>query len=297
MLGALKLAIISEGVNSWPLYVAQSKSLFAREGIEADVTLTGSSARQLEQLTAGGFDIGFQQSDHVVRAVERGADLFIFMAHAHAPELTLVAAPGTRSFAGLRGRVLAVDGARSGYALLLRKLLADNGLRDGDYTFMESGGAKQRCDALKNGAAVASFLNPPFDRRLIAEGFMSLSSTAECFPTYPGPIAAARRSWAREHGHELLAFIRAMRAAHRWLTDRRNRNEAVQVLCARLDTDPVQAAAAFDAFAERPQPQITAAGLRQVIETVWEADGFRHPRRAPENYMDLGYLARAEQCG
>ncbi|MBI3068051.1 MAG: hypothetical protein HY323_15240 [Betaproteobacteria bacterium] len=178
MLGALKLAIISEGVNSWPFYVAQSKSLFAREGIEADITLTGSSARQLD-----------------------------------------------------------------------------------------------------------------------AEGFMSLGSTAEYFPTYPGPIAAARRSWAREHGHELLSFIRAMRAAHGWLTDRRNRNEAVQVLCARLDTDPVQAAAAFDAFAERPQPQITAAGLRQVIETVWEAEGFRRPRRAPENYMDLSYLARAEKFG
>lgn len=63
MLGALRLAIISEGVNSWPLYVAQSKGLFAHEGIEADITLTGSSARQLEQLTAGGFDVGFQQSD------------------------------------------------------------------------------------------------------------------------------------------------------------------------------------------------------------------------------------------
>lgn len=44
----VRLAIISEGVNAWPLYVAQGRELFAQEGVAVDVTLTGSSNHQLE---------------------------------------------------------------------------------------------------------------------------------------------------------------------------------------------------------------------------------------------------------
>src|SRR5947209_1199571 len=71
----VKLGLISEGTNTWPLYVAQALGLFEREGIEVEATLTGSSVEQQTQLIAGRFDIGFQQADHVVRAVEHGSDL------------------------------------------------------------------------------------------------------------------------------------------------------------------------------------------------------------------------------
>ena len=111
----IRLAIISEGVNTWPLYVARSKRLFEAAGVEVAITLTGSSVQQLEKLRQGGpggFDIGFQQSDHVVRAVETGSDLCIFMAQAHAPELTLVAAADIQTIADLKGKTIIVDGDR-----------------------------------------------------------------------------------------------------------------------------------------------------------------------------------------
>jgi ABC-type nitrate/sulfonate/bicarbonate transport system substrate-binding protein len=70
----IRFAVISEGVYSWPLYVAQAKELFARAGVNVEITVTGSSTHQLERLISGEYDIGLQQSDHVVRGVERGAD-------------------------------------------------------------------------------------------------------------------------------------------------------------------------------------------------------------------------------
>lgn len=291
----VKLAVISEGVNSWPLYVAQAKRLFEREGIAVETTLTGSSVRQLDQLISGGFDIGFQQADHVVRAVENGADLFAFMGNSHAPELSLVVAPGIVSFADLRGKTIAVDGARTGYALLLRKLLAGKGLADGDYTFKEIGGSRERFDALKGGAAAASLLNPPFDRNLTAAGFKSLGSMRDFFPAYPGSVAAARRSWAREHERELIAFIRALQAGYAWLKDAGNREEAMRLLPARLNADAGTAASAYDEIVARPIPEITAAGLAQVIDVVWEAEEFKAPKGAPDKYLDLSFLDKARQ--
>jgi ABC-type nitrate/sulfonate/bicarbonate transport system substrate-binding protein len=291
----VRLALISEGIASWPLYVARAKELFEREGVTVEETLTASSARQLEQLTKGGYDIGFQQSDHVVRAVERGSDLFIFMATAHPPGLNLVVAPGIGSFADLKGRIIAVDGARSGYALLLRKLLAGKGLKESDYTFREFGGSRERFEALKGGHAFASFLNPPFDRNLFAEGFKSLGTTRDYFPTYPGPIAAARRSWARDNQQRLVAFIRGMNAAFAWLADINNKNEAIEILRVRLRTEPDAAARAFDRFSAQPRPTVVPDALRQVIDIVWDAEGLTRPQGAPDKYMDLSYLRKATQ--
>jgi ABC-type nitrate/sulfonate/bicarbonate transport system substrate-binding protein len=291
----VRLAVISEGILSWPLYVAQAKKLFDREGITVDVTLTASSVKQLEQLIKGGYDIGLQQSDHVVRAVERGSDLFIFMANSHVPELNLVIAPSIGSFADLKGKVIAVDGTRSGYALLLRKLLADRGLQDGDFIFREFGGSRERFDALKGGLAFASFLNPPFDRDLFAEGFKTLGTILDYFPAYPGSIAAARRSWARDNEQRLVAFIRGMNAAFAWLEDKNNKYEAVDILRARLKTEPDAAARAFDQFSARPRPTVVPDSLRQVIDIVWDAEGLSGPQGAPEKYLDLSYLRKATQ--
>lgn len=292
----IRFAVISEGVYSWPLYVAQAQQLFACEGVNVDVTVTGSSTQQLERLTCGDYDIGLQQSDHIVRGVERGADLFIFMAQALAPELSLVAAPGIKAFADLKGRNIAVDGARTGYALLLRKLLADKGLRDGDYTFREIGGSKERSDSLQSGATVASLLNPPFDRNLFAAGFGSLATTGEYFPTYPGSIAAARRGWARQNEKSLLAYIRAFHTAYDWLRDTRNQEEAIRLLPARLNIDRATAVQAYDQIVRQPLPAITADGLRQVIAVVWESEGLQGAQSDPEKYMDLSYLNKARQA-
>jgi ABC-type nitrate/sulfonate/bicarbonate transport system substrate-binding protein len=290
----VKLAIISEGFHMWPLYVAHARRFFEREGVDVQTTLTGASGRQLEALIQGDFEIGLQQSDHIVRAVEQGSDLFIFMANAPQPDLNLVVAPGIRTFADLRGCTVAVDGARSGYALLQSRLLARQGLREGDYAVIEKGGVKARFDALQSGLATAAWLNPPYDEWLFASGFGTLGSVAQFFPGYPGSIAAARRSWARAHPDELVRFIRAFIAAYAWMLEAGNRQEAEQIAMARLGTDQKQTAAAWAAFTSKPRADVTAEAVQQVIDAVWEAERYTQPKGAPDKYMDLSYLARAQ---
>lgn len=277
----------------WPLYVAHARRFFERAGLDLHTTLTGASGRQLEALVRGDFEIGLQQADHVVRAVEQGSDLFIFMANAPQPDLNLVVAPGIRSFDDLRGRTVAVDGARSGYALLQNRLLGQKGLNEGDYAIVEAGGVKARHDALLAGKAVAAWLNPPYDEWLVANGFGTLGSMAGFFPGYPGSIAAARRSWARANPELLVAFIRAFIAAYAWMLEARNRQEAEEIAMTRLGTDPKQTAAAYVAFTSKPRADVTVEALQKVIDAVWDAEHYTQPKGKPEKYMDLSYLARA----
>jgi ABC-type nitrate/sulfonate/bicarbonate transport system substrate-binding protein len=289
----MKVAIISEGYYMWPLYVAHERGFFERYGLEVQITLTGASGTQMEALARGDYDAGLQQSDHIVRAVELGSDLFIFMASAPQPDLSLVVAPGIREFADLKGRTVAVDGARTGYALLQGRLLAGKGLKERDYSVVEAGGVKARFEALKSGAAVAAWLNPPFDQWLFAQGFGSLGKVVDFFPRYPGSVAATRRSWARENEGELIAYIRAFHAAYTWLLDAGNREQAERIAMARLKTDPQQTGAAYLAFTSRPRPELSADSLALVIDAVWDAERFTQPKGSPAKYMDLSYLARA----
>ena len=289
----IRLAIISEGVNTWPLYVAQAKRMFNAAGVEVEVTLTGSSEQQLEKLRHGDYDIGFQQSDHVVRAVEDGSDLCIFMAQSHAPELTLTAAPDIHAITALRGKTIVVDGARTGYSLLLRKLFKDHGFSESDMRLTEFGGSQERYDAMKRGAGSACFINPPFDRQLLALGFNSLGTSRDFFPAYPGPIAATRRAWAAGHAAELLAFIRGFSRAYDWLRDAANHAEAVTLLPEHLRIDAEFARRAVARIYRAPRPVIGAEGLQQVIDAVWDSEGYAAPKGSPDKYCDLSFLQKA----
>jgi ABC-type nitrate/sulfonate/bicarbonate transport system substrate-binding protein len=290
----LKLGLISEGTNTWPLYVAQALGMFQRYGLTVNVSVVGSSVKQQEELIRGGYDVGFQQPDHVVRAVEQGADLFIFAAHGHAPDLTLVAQPGITGIEALRGQAIAVDGARSGYALLLARLLQHKAFAESEVVFKEIGGSKERFDAMKDGSAAASMLNPPFDATLIASGYVSLARIAEEFPTYPGSVMAARRGWAKTHGRELKAFVRGLEDANAWLRDPDNALRAFQMLPQRLAIAPEAAGAALDKFARRAPPRLTAEGMQQVIDIVWASEGYTQAKGEPAKYMDLSYMNNAE---
>jgi ABC-type nitrate/sulfonate/bicarbonate transport system substrate-binding protein len=268
--------------------------MFQRYGLTVDTSVVGSSVKQQQELISGGYDVGFQQPDHVVRAVEQGADLFIFAAHGHAPDLTLVAQPGTSSIDSLRGKDIAVDGARSGYALLLRRLLEEKGFAESEVVFKEIGGSKERFEAMKSGSAVASMLNPPFDATLVASGYVSLARIADAFPTYPGSVMAARRSWARTHGRELKAFVDGLEDATAWLRDSENGLRAFAILPERLAIAPDAAAAALDQLSRREPPRLTAEGMQQVIDIVWASEGYTQPKGEPAKYMDLSYMRSAE---
>ena len=293
----VRLAVISESASNLPLYVAQAKGFFDKEGVAVQMAVTRSSAKQLEALQKGEFDIGHQAADHIVRAVEKGSDLAIVMA-LNRPAFSIVAASGIGTLADLRGKALAVDGAGTGYALLFKKILARHGLGEGDYSLKEVGGTNERYEALRTGSAAAGLINQPFDLKLFAEGFKSLGSTSDYFPNYQGSVSATRRSWAAANREALIRYIRGYVAASDWLFDPQNRAEAIDILLQRVKIERAQASATYDnalAKALIPKAAVNLDGLRQVIEVLGETGQLKPPLPAPEKYIDLTYYAKARE--
>ncbi len=153
--------IVFPGGFNWPVWVAQEKGLFAKNGIEVRITPTPSSVFQLTNLIDGKFDIAMTAIDNLIAYREGqgevpkpGPDLFAFMGGDNG-FLRLVTVPEVKSFGDLRGKTLSVDALTTGYAFVLLEILERNGLqKDRDYTTAAAGGVLQRFQEQNRDAVV-----------------------------------------------------------------------------------------------------------------------------------------------
>lgn len=277
----LRLAYISGGFPVWALFVAQSQGLFEAQGVQCIITHTGSSTVQMQGLREGRFDVGCQLPDHVVRAGLNGTPLCVLAAQSHAPDVALVASSIIRSLAELKGHRIAVDGARSGYALLLVQLLSSIGLSSNDYQLVEVGDSQQRVQAMRSGEFMASFINPPLDKALVTDGFVRLTTTRQAFPNYPGPVVAARRDWADAHPELAKGFQNAWTTAWQWLMNPLNESQAIEIALKHLGAEAPSAQSALQNLHRQGVPHITEEGMAQVIDLVWRSESL-DPKLMPQ---------------
>src|SRR6516162_1630323 len=128
------------GGFNWPIWIAQDKSFFAKDGIEVELTNTPNSVFQLTNLIDGKFDIAVTAIDNVIAYMEGQGeaptqakpDLTVFMGGDNG-FLSLVTVPGVRNVTDLKGRTVSVDARTTGYAFVLFDLMKRKGLNEADY--------------------------------------------------------------------------------------------------------------------------------------------------------------------
>lgn len=292
----LRVGVISESANNWPLWAAEARGFFRDEGLEVKVVVTGEAQHQLRELEAGNLEITHQAADHFVRAVEDGKDFFVFMTITR-PIFDLIVRPGIRSYADLRGKTIALDQLATGYWLLYKKVLEKNGLPPGSYVIQaDSGGPEQRMAAVRENRAQFTYMNPPASLNAVADGFTLLTTLADHYPNFPGSSGGARREWAMRNEATLLKYLRAYIRAVDWLLDARNRTAAVELAGQRIKQDPKILAASYDSLVKKglvPGAAVSVEGFKQVQELLAESKLISQPLQPVEKYVDLTYQRKA----
>ena len=299
-------AIAFPGGGNWPVWAAQEKGFFAKNNIAVTLSFTPSSVEQIRNLMSGKYDLGTTAYDNVV-AYQEGQgetevatppDLFAFMG-GYSGSLRFVTQPDIRTYAALKGKTVGVDAATTGFAFILYKLAAMNGLTQSDYKVEKLGGTPARVQALMEGRIAGTMISSPSELLPESKGYTRLGDTTTTFGAYQASIGVARRAWAAKHGEELVAFIRAYIAAMDWLQDPSNRDEAVAIYVKHIPGVPRPAAQkAYEVmFAEKEgfqkKAKIDLEGCRTVLALRSE---FAVPRKNladPLKYIDESYYARA----
>jgi ABC-type nitrate/sulfonate/bicarbonate transport system substrate-binding protein len=294
------------GGANLPLWVAEKKEFLARQGLSLNVQPAPNSVALARGLMNGSVDVALWAFDNIVAyqegqgevALDAAPDFFAFMAFSRGT-LRLVVNPEIRTVADLKGRTLAVDALATGYSLVLIKILALGGLRDGDYRLEPVGGTGQRAQALMENRYAGTILTTPLDLLPEARGYRRLANAVEAFGPYQTIVAAARRAWAQDHRDRVIDFIRAGVAALDWLFDPANRAEAVAIYRQALPSVPAPmaeraVAALLDADEGlSPRGRLEHAAMMTVLRLRSELGRPARLLADPAPYVDERYYRDA----
>ena len=227
------------GGYSLPAWVAQGQGFFAKHGIEVNITHTPNSVFLMKNLIEGKFDLTVTAMDNLV-AYQEGqgeaeytgsCDLVAFMGVDDSFQ-SLMASPDIKSVADLRGKKIAVDALTTGYAFILREMIARAGMTDADVTYERTGGGPMRLRAMLDGNYAAGLLATPLDKIAADQGFTRLGTARELLGRYQGRTGFAQRAWIKNNQAAVIGFMRGYRDAMDWLYDRNNRAAAADLLMA-----------------------------------------------------------------
>jgi ABC-type nitrate/sulfonate/bicarbonate transport system substrate-binding protein len=301
----LSLIVFPGGFNL-PIWAAQRQGFFEDNGVRVALTDTPSSTFQMQGLAGGRFDIAMTAFDNVV-AYQEGqgeietapdADLFAFMGSDNG-FLSVVGGRDIKSFADLKGKKLSVDALTTGYAFVLRELLARNGISESDVIFERAGGALTRFQELLKGTHAATVLVTPFDLMAMAKGHARLALAQQQLGAYQGVVAASRRPWARENEAALVAFVRAYHSAVGFLLDPANREIAQALLVANVRAmTPALGQQSLDVLLDRDSGffqdvRLDGAGMAAVLALRSKFSPAKRVLADPGKYLDVSYRQKA----
>lgn len=297
--------IVFPGGWNLPIWAAERQGFFEQNGLRVAVTPTPSSTFQMQGFAEGRFDIAMTAIDNVV-AYQEGQgeakipdnpDMFVFMG-GDSGFLSLVGGKGVKSIAELKGQKLSVDAMSTGYAFVLRELLARNRIAESDVTFERAGGGVQRYNELLKGSHAGTMLVAPLDLLAMNQGHARLAKADEHLGAYQGVVGAARRSWAKDNEQALVGFIRAYHAGVQYVADPRNRDiaEALLVALAGRTMTPQLARQAADMLLDPKSGfirdvAVNTEGVRTVLQLRSKFTG--KSLGEPGKYIDTSYRERA----
>ena len=297
--------IVFPGGWNLPIWAAERQGFFEQNGLRVTITPTPSSTFQMQGFAEGRFDIAMTAIDNVIAYQEgqgeakipENPDMFVFMG-GDSGFLSLVGGKGVQAIAELKGKTLSVDAMTTGYAFVLRELLARNGIAESEVTFERAGGGLQRFQELLKGSHAGTMLIAPFDLLAINQGHVRLARADEHLGAYQGVVGAARRSWARDNEAALLGYIRAYHAGVQFVADPKNREiaEALLVALGGRTMTPQLARQAADTLLDPKSGFIRDAAVNmQGVATVLalRSKFTGKPLGNPAKYVDPSYRDKA----
>jgi NitT/TauT family transport system substrate-binding protein len=286
----VRVAVSNFSASYISMHIANRRGFYAEEGMIVEIVLMAglTSTRALI-----GNSVEFGSASNPTAAVQ-GAKLKILMVFNDKPPGILVAQPGIKSVAELRGKRVGGSTVGSLEYGWLKELLPKFGLQlERDVTFVPVGATSTRFTALRAGTIDASPLSPPSSFLAQDAGFPVLLRTADHLEDIQASIVATDERLARQ-GDLVRRFMRATVKGQRvYLANRQEGITAImeftrhkdRELMARVYDDHMKTIARDGTIPERLQ--------RIVIERSKRLTGVTRDVR-PEEIFDFSYMRKAQ---
>ena len=287
-------------VSALQFTIAQRKGFFSREGINlAMVPIEGGANNMMAALDKGTVEITRTATPYLIQAVLKGSEGVAIAGETLTPIYSLIAKPEIKTFADLKGKVVGLSLAVDTISISTRKLMAKNGIKEGNFKVKELVGTPARADCLRKGECDAVPLGQPEDFLLVKQGYQRLGVSTDAVPSFLFTVSAVRKSWGEKNQEALVRYVRGLASAFRFMRDSANRDEVVRMTAETTGSPEEIARQTLSLYFEPDrgvvpkQGELDVKGLGQVIQFMAEAGELKPPLPAPERFVDLQYLKAA----
>jgi len=222
-LSETQIITVGQFSDSAVIHAIRHLGLDTTASIEIEPTRVPSSPEQFTWLRDGRIDIAITSPDNVLlyattdqQPLGQRLDVKMLRTIDRGLGLALFSRPEIESLDQLKGHKVGVDVVRSGFALLLFRMLAEHGIEREDVTFVELGATPNRLTAVIEGQATATILNAESRVSAQTAGMKEWVSSSDISPNYLGTVLAVRSDFDTD----LAEIITSMwTTATDWLLD------------------------------------------------------------------------------
>ena len=254
-----------------PLWVAQDKGLFKRQGLDTDLLYIGGGSVVVQAMLGGEVQFTRAAAPGIVQASLRGAELVMIANTVNTLVYSVMTRPDVKSPEDLRGKVLGVTRLGGATDYVVGLLTKKWGFQRGkDYKVFQTGGMPQLLTALKNGVVDAGIISPPSNLQGLKIGLKELIDVSDLGIVFVNSPLSATRSFIKNHRDIVLKMLRAYCEGIQQA--RGDKESAIKILArnARVE-DPEILQELYRIYGSRHLeriPYVKAEGLEEILITM-----------------------------
>jgi NitT/TauT family transport system substrate-binding protein len=281
-----------------PVWVAQDRGFFKRNGLDAEVVVVSSGVIALQALLAGEVEIIVVSGSSLVNSRLSGADTVMvatlvpyFMDH-------VIALPNITSVEQFKGKTGGVNRQGTVSEMGLRHALKRLGIDpDKDVKIISVGGNPERIAALSRNLIQFSIMGEPFVREAEKAGMKSFVDIGALKIPFHTNGILARETVIKSRRPLVARFVRAVTEAINYIkTDKAGTKSVVEKNLKVIDAESLERAYRGYApiFPEVPYPMV------EGVKTALDDLAPRSPKAAtadPRSFVDMSFVQELESSG
>jgi ABC-type nitrate/sulfonate/bicarbonate transport system substrate-binding protein len=203
----VRVAYPSMSASVFCIIIADKEGYLKEEGLDVQLlSIRGEIA--IRTALAGEIDF-FTNAGSALAAAVRSVPVKILTVFQDKPGWDLIAEPGIKSVAQLRGKTIGVMSPEGSLAVVAREILKKNGMDPAkDVNLVVMGGDEVRFPALQTKAIQATLFNSAMSIKAQKDGFTKLAAASDYANLIEGGIAAADVK-VKQNPEKIFRFIRA----------------------------------------------------------------------------------------
>lgn len=280
------------------VWIAKEAGYFERNGLDVKTVLITSSVQNTAALLSGDVDIGIIGGMGVMRAKLAGGEVYMIGGTKNQMAGSIVAHPGIKTPADLKGKRIAVSRRGSNPEFMARAVLVRFGINpDRDVTFIQAGGAPETVAVLHSGGAEAASIIPPHNLRAISLGYKELIDVTAMKIPFVATIVATTKKLIDTKPSVILPFMRAIaEGVHTFQTEKAYALKVISKYTRSPINEDLEVTYTVEGGIMDRHLNVHAEAIQATLNEI-RKDMPKAAQAKPADFVDLRFVNELKQSG